>query len=66
MMKKVALTIAIALSLGLTTLAVPNQYEDSSGDGDKMILTVGIIALVALVFYGLGYYVGKNKDKDDY
>lgn len=66
-MKKIALTIAIVLGLGLTTLAVPNQYDDPSGDGEKMILTIGIIALVVLAVYGIvGYYLGKKRDKDDY
>lgn len=67
MMKKIALTIATVLGLGITTPAVPNQYDDPSGDGEKMILTIGIIALVVLAVYGIvGYYLGKKRDKDDY
>ena len=67
MMKRVALTIVTVLGVGLTTLAIPNQYEDFSNDGEDMMLKFLIIASVALAVYGIvGYYVRKKKDKDDY
>ena len=67
MMKRVALTIVTILGVGLTTLAIPNQYEDFSNDGEDMMLKFLIIASVALAVYGIvGYYVRKKKDKDDH
>lgn len=41
-----------------------NQYDDFLRDNNIMMINIGIVSLVALAFYGIGYYVGKKKDKD--